>query len=79
MSTDKNPSGEEAGAGNFMSKEEIDQLVKTLSAMKVKPNAETPTQLLGWMSEFEEVGRETGDIPKTPVKTELFSPNRPRI
>ena len=74
MSTDKNPSGEEAGAGNFISKEEIDQLVKTLSAMKVKPKAETPTQLLGWMSEFVEVARETGAIPKTPVKTEFFSP-----
>ena len=74
MSTDKNPSVEEAGAGKFISKEEIDQLVKTLSAMKVKPKAETPTQLLGWMSEFVEVARETGAIPKTPVKTEFFSP-----
>ena len=52
MSTDKNPNGEEAGAGNFMSTEEIDQLVKTLSAMKVKPKAETPTKLLVWMSDL---------------------------
>lgn len=57
-----------------MTKEEIEQLVKTLSTMKVKPKADSPANLLGWMSQMVEISKESGAIPKTPVKTEPFSP-----
>lgn len=33
-----------------MTQEEIDQLVKTLSAMKVKPKADSPEDLLSWIA-----------------------------
>uniref|UniRef100_K1R3M9 Uncharacterized protein n=1 Tax=Magallana gigas TaxID=29159 RepID=K1R3M9_MAGGI len=36
-----------------MTQEEIDQLVKTLSAMKVKPKADSPEDLLSWMQRMQ--------------------------
>lgn len=43
--------------------------------MKIKPKADTPADLLGWMSKLVDVGKETGAIPKTPIKKEPFSPS----
>lgn len=75
MSTERNKAEDGATGEDFMSKEEIEQLIKTLSAMKIKPKADTPADLLGWMSKLVDVGKETGAIPKTPIKTEPFSPS----
>jgi hypothetical protein len=58
---------EGATAGDFMSKEEIEQLVNTLSAMKIKPKADSPADLLSWMTGIVDVGKESGAIPKTPI------------
>ncbi|XP_062566718.1 uncharacterized protein LOC134229024 [Saccostrea cucullata] len=80
MSTEKKSTTEYeegATAGTFMSKEEKEQLMKTLEAMNLKPKADTPADLLGWMSEVVAVGKESGAIPKTPktpIKPEPFSP-----
>ena len=71
MPTHGTSESEGATAGDFMSKEEIEQLVNTLSAMKIKPKAESPADLLGWMTGIVDVGKESGAIPKTPIKTEL--------
>lgn len=75
MSTEQNKAEGGATGEDFMSKEEIAQLVKTLSAMNIKPKVDTPADLLGWMSKLVDVGKETGAIPKTPIKTEPFSPS----
>lgn len=66
MSTDKDPTAE--APANTMSKEEIEQLVKTLSAMKVKPKADTPEDLIQWMSSL--VGAEVPVAESSAVKTE---------
>lgn len=43
--------------------------------MKMKTKADTTADLRGWMSKLVDVGIETGAIPKTPIKTEPFSPS----
>lgn len=75
MSTERNKAEDGAAGEDFMTKEEIEQLVKSLSAMKINPNADTPADLLGWMWKHVDVGKETGAIPKTSIKTEPFSPS----
>ena len=57
-----------------LSEDEIAKLVKTLSAMKLKPKADTPAEFLQWMSSMVMIGQETGAIPKTPLKTEPTTP-----
>lgn len=47
MSTERNKAEDGATEEDFTTKEEIEQLIKTLSAMKIKPKADTPTDLLG--------------------------------
>jgi hypothetical protein len=39
--------------------------------MKIKPKADSPADLLGWMTEIVDVGKDSGAIPKTPIKTEF--------
>lgn len=62
-----------------MTEAEIQKLVATLSAMKIKPKADTPTDFLNWMSSMVSVSQETGAIPKTPMKTksEPVTPTQP--
>lgn len=56
-----------------MTQEEIDQLVKTLSAMKVKPKADSPEDLLSWMQRMVGTKSEV-QVPEHPViKTEASS------
>lgn len=56
-----------------MTQEEIDQLVKTLSAMKVKPKADSPEDLLSWMQRMVGTKSEV-HVPEYPViKTEASS------
>ena len=62
-----------------MTPDEIQKLVETLSAMKIKPKADSPSDLLHWMASIVDVGKETGAIPKTPTgpKPELSTPTSP--
>ena len=62
-----------------MTAEEIQKLVATLSAMKIKPKADTPADFLQWMASIVDVGKETGAIPKTPTvtKAEPLTPTPP--
>ena len=62
-----------------MTPDEIQKLVETLSAMKIKPKADSPSDLLQWMASIVDVGKETGAIPKTPTgpKPELSTPTSP--
>lgn len=43
--------------------------------MKIKPNADTPANLLGCISKLVDVGKETRAIPTTPIKIEPFAPS----
>lgn len=61
MSTERNKAEDGVTGDDFMS--------------KIKPKANTQAYLLGWMSKLVDVGKETGAIPKTPIKTEPFSPS----
>jgi hypothetical protein len=71
MPTHGSSESDGATAGDFKSKEGIEQVVNTLSAMKIKPKAESPADLLGWMTGIVNVGKESGAIPNTPIKTEF--------
>ena len=66
MSTDTESTAETSS--DTMSKEEIDQLVKTLSKMKMKPKADTPEDLMKWMSSL--VGTKAPVAESSTAKTE---------
>lgn len=54
-----------------MTETEVQKLVATLSAMKIKPKADTPADFLQWMSSMVNVSQETGAIPKHRLELSL--------
>lgn len=72
MSTEQNKAKDRATGEDFMSKDDMEQLVKTV-CNEDETKAVTTPALRGWMSKLVDVGIETGAIPKTPIKTEAFS------
>lgn len=73
MATGEDKKQVSGNVSDSMTQEEIDQLVKTLSAMKVKPKADSPEDLLSWMQRMVGTKLEV-QVPEYPaIKKEASS------